>query len=426
MGSYQTPICDIEPVTNPILFDGFTALFVFVQLLLLIHSLHIEWSKRNDPNFQILSTQSRLGYIILQCLALYWTTSDLVRYIIDPLESFLPNTIGCVVLTYSTKLIPSLFYMVYLYLVLLRLQNLDGTYLNTSKCTIVTLRIFICSLMGFQIAYLCIDDDPVCLYPLHPSDMDRELFYCELMPTTNRAYLLLVGITVIALLNMVMGVLFTRKLQQVVHLMEDNQHVNLQLRKIVVQNTILIATGSISTLACYVLWFMFPIPTGFWLYLDLIVNCIVIGLSFPHNRKWYKRLCGCCIKCCWKKFDALGVELNQPVPENNMAIINENIVLELGPGLIPQNKGETRALRSSPKKVKKGMRQKWRALVRLNKPSGSLCASDPGQSDAASSFPNFMNSTLSSFSDTDPAVMSITDTSSEPNMIRSIGETVNT
>ena len=392
MNRGETPICDKEPITTPLLVDGLTSLFILFLIILLAHSLFIECSKRNDPNFQILSTQSRAGYIVLQCLALYWTTGDLIRYVIDPLQSFLPNTMGCVILTYSTKLITSLFYMVYLYLILLRLENLDGTYLKTSKRTIIIIRCFIFSLMGFQIAYIFIDDDPVCMAPVHPGDTDRELWYCELVTTDGRAFVLLGGITMIALLNLLMGVLFARKLQQVVLHMKENQHVNLQLRKIVIQNTILIATGSISTFACYVLWFVIPVDTGLLLYLDLVVNCCVIGLAFPHNRKRYKCLCGHCIKWCWKRFDAPGMPLERLPTDKDMAIIGEDIVLELGPGLVPQNKDEDTTdsveLRPSTEKIKQRARKKrWSQLRRinnLNSPSGSMCASDPEESEYGS------------------------------------------
>ena len=388
MKSHQTPICDTEPITNPILLNSSTSLFVLILFLLLLHSLFIEWSKRKDPNFQILSTQSRTGYITLQCLAFCWTTMNLIRYTIDPLESFLPNTVGCAALTYSSYLIPTPFYMVYLYLVLLRLENLDGTYLNTSWRTVSILRGFICSLLAFQIAFFFVYDDPVCLQPFQPSDMDRELWYCELVIAESRAFLLLGGVFMILVLNLVMGALFTQKLQQLIHRMKENQHVNSQLRKIVIQNTVLILTGSISTFVCYILFFALPIHMGLWQYSDMVMNCCVIGLTFPHNRARYKCLCGCCIRRCWRMFDSPGEELPRLPTDNDIAIIGEDIVLELGPGLVPQNKEDSPdsiELRPSKEKIKKRARMKrWKKLRRLNTPSGSMCASDGEETDYGS------------------------------------------
>ena len=386
MKSHQTPLCHTEPIPNPILLHVLTAFFVFIFFILLMHSLYIEWSKRNNPNFQILSTQSRTGYITLQCLALCWTTMNLIRYTIDPLESFLPNTIGCDALTYSSKLIPILFYMVYLYLVLLRLENLDGTYLNTSWRTVSILRGFICSLMAFQIAFFLVDATPVCLQPFQLSDVGRHLMFCELVTTDSRAFLLLGGAILILGLNLVMGALFTQKLQQLARRMKENQHVNSHLRKIVIQNTILILTGSISTFLCYILLVVFP-TARVWTSLDMVINCCVIGLTFPHNRARYKCLCGCCIKWCWMKFDSPGEELPRLPTVNKMEIIGEDIVLELGPGLVPKNKEDSSdsVERPSNEKIKKRARmKKWSKLRRLRTPSGSMYVSDGEETDYGS------------------------------------------
>ena len=369
----QTPLCVSEPDNIvPFHFDLIViTLFILILLSLLTHSLYIEWSKRKDPNFQILSRQSRIGYIALQFLALYWTISDLIRHILDPLGSFLPDTRGCVILTYSNFMITGLFYTIYLDLILLRLENLDGTYLKPSQCTMLILRGFICSVMGIQIAFLCVDGDPVCLQSLQPPDMDRDMWYCQLIITSHRRSLLLGGITMIVFLNLTMGALFARRLQQVVRRMEENQHVTIQLRKIVIQNTILITTGSISTLVFYSVWIVCP-PTGLWLYLDLLINCCVIGLAFPHNNRWYILLCGHCIKCCWKKFDTPGVE-SIPLPARNaMPSIGEHAVLELATGLVPQNKYEFHPSDSNKSETDVGD---------MDDPSGSMSASDPGQSE---------------------------------------------
>lgn len=429
MSNHQTLICDADPNIMPFLFEAiFIGLFALIFLVLLTHSLYIEWSKRKDQNFQILSTQSRAGYIALQCLALYWTTSDLIRYIIDPLTSFLPNTIICIVLTYSSKIIPGLFYTVYLSLILLRLINLDGTYLKTSKCTIRILRLLIWTVMGFQIAFVCVDPGPVCLHRLHTSDVDLdEMWYCELLLTANRIFLALGGITMIVLLNLAMGALFARRLQQVVHLMKENHHLNIRLRDIVVQSTILTVTGSISTIVFYGVWAVSP-TTSIWLYLDLVINCCVIGLSFPHNRGRYKFLCGFCIKCCWKKFDSPGQELPQlpVVPiRNNMESIGEDIVLELGPGLVPQKREESHVDLKAPR-VKAKPRHKWGLLMRKyakRRPSGSLSASDPEDND---SFSDTHSPSLSSLSEITDNYGDITQKPSEANTTKPSNESLKT
>ena len=414
MARRQTPICDTETSTTPFYLDIITVLIIAILLSLLAHSVYIEWSKRNDPNFQILSTQSRAGYITLQGLALYWTICDLLRYTIDPLKPFLPNTFGCVFLTYSTTVIPGFFYTVYLYLILLRLENLDGSYLKTSQHTLFLLRVLIFSVMVFQIVFVCIGRDSVCLQRYHPSDMDRELWHCDLSINDNRKYVGLGGYSMIAILNIAMGVLFARKLQQMVHLKKDNQHLNIRLREIVVQSTLLTATGSISTFVSYGLWAVFPFSTAMWLYLDLVVNCCVIGLAFPHNRRWYKLLCRHCIKCCRNSFDLTDVELpplQKQATRSIMASIGEDVVLELGPGLVPQNKNEPSSIELRPPKprfsssgsessrqITQVLKRKWGILGRMNKPSGSLSASDPEESEG-SSCRSSRRSSLSSLSE---------------------------
>ena len=433
MNNHQTPICDADSSAVPYHYEAIcTNLFILFFLSLLTHSLYIECSRRNDPNFQILSTHSRLGYIALQCLALYWTISDLIRYIIDPLLSILPNTIACEVLTYSTTLIPGLFYTVYLYLILLRLQNLDGTHLKTSKCTIRLLRVLICTVICFQIAYVTPNEGPVCLYPLHASDVDRgEMWYCELIPTANRTYIALGGIVMIVLLNLTMGALFARRLQQVMHAKRGNQHLNVRLRKVVVQSTILTVTGSISTFVLYGAWAVYP-NTNTFLYLDLVINCCVIGLSFPHNRSRYKVLCGCCVKCCWEKFDSPGEKLPQPtltVPARNvMSSIDEDIVLELGPGLVPQNRNidlKPPRPRVKPRPKKGMMTKKWALLAKKYKrrPSGSLSVTDPEQTDSESD--SLSLSSLRSLSEIRYDGV-ITEKPSEANTTKPSNESVNT
>lgn len=428
MNRYETAICDKEPYDVHLYFNTIvTVLVIAVILLLLTHSLYTEWSKRHDLNFQVIPIQSRVGYIMLQCLALCGIISDFIRLIIDPLQSFLPNTIGCFLITYSPKTIPGLSYSIYLYLILLRLQNLDGTYLNTSQCTIRVLRGFICSVMGFQVAFLFADQDSVCLHPIHPTNMERELWYCELTVSKHRLWLALSGITMIALLNIVMGILFARKMQQVVQ-------VNAQFRDIVTRNTILTATGSISTLLCYCLWAVSPPTTNIWLYLDALINCCVIGLAFPHNRKWYKMMCGCCIKCCWRKLDAPGLSIPRIPIFNRMASIGEDIVLDLNPKEVPQHMSSVpvpvglsppKSSRNRPMLTPNPMvlKNQWGLHKENERPSGSLSASDPDAEQSVSgSTGSPRGSLLSSLSETQNVEGAITEKESVTNTARPTNE----
>ena len=92
----------MDPSTVPFQVDAiFIPLFIIVQSALLAHSLSIEWSRH---------FQTKVLFIILQLLALYWTVMDLIRYIIDPLYPFLPHTLGCPFLASSVRVIPGLFY----------------------------------------------------------------------------------------------------------------------------------------------------------------------------------------------------------------------------------------------------------------------------------------------------------------------------
>jgi len=79
---------------------------------------------------------------------------------------------------------------------------------------------------------------------------------------------------------------------------KDNEHLNLNLKSLIFKNAILTVTGSVSTITAYAVWIMVPVSAT-PLYIDLVVNCLVIGLMSKSNEKHYKRLCRPCIMVCY-------------------------------------------------------------------------------------------------------------------------------
>jgi len=109
--------------------------------------------------------------------------------------------------------------------------------------------------------------------------------------------LLFASILLVAVINIFMMFMFTLKLRSVLIDANVNECGNKEVNSLIVKVYILSLFGSISTIVLWILW-MFTDGDAVLLYLDLFVNCLVIGLMFKYNRKIYAPLCKCCIFVC--------------------------------------------------------------------------------------------------------------------------------
>merc|ERR1719491_1276637 len=125
-------------------------IFILVQSLLFIHTLHREFVLRKDPAFASISKRARLLYILLQLMGLFWYIADLFRLIIDPPLLFRTATdsVGllsfCNVIGYSCKIIPGMFYAVFLYQILLRIASVfETSHLAFGSRTLFVLKLLV-------------------------------------------------------------------------------------------------------------------------------------------------------------------------------------------------------------------------------------------------------------------------------------------
>ena len=148
------------------------------------------------------------------------------------------------------------------------------------------------------ICALLVDDFTLqCTVPWAPPDMNKSTTFCVVPPSQLilvRFYIFHFWVTMVIFLNITFGAIFSFKLSQFNK--SSDRSDNFQFEALIVKNNILTVVGCISTTLFYVLWFtMDPI---LFLFVDVMINCLVIGLMQKSNETLYKRLCGPCIMLC--------------------------------------------------------------------------------------------------------------------------------
>eukprot|EP01083_Nonionella_stella_P159853 521919_1 len=112
-------ISNLVPYIAPYLEYAISIPIVIVlQSALLIHTIYQEYTKCNELRLAL-----RILYIAIQVMGLYYTLMECVRFVIDPFIPLLRINHSCSFSGYSSKIMPSLYYGVYLYQILLRLQG---------------------------------------------------------------------------------------------------------------------------------------------------------------------------------------------------------------------------------------------------------------------------------------------------------------
>ena len=120
------------------------------------------------------------------------------------------------------------------------------------------------------------------------------------------------GIFCLAAFNITFGWIFIAKLIRLLSNHKDNEHIQFGMKSLIVKICILTLTGSVSTILCWSLWISDMLNFGaVFLYIDLFVNSMVIGLMFKTNEKHYKRLCKCWIILCFLNCDKSKEKLNE-------------------------------------------------------------------------------------------------------------------
>ena len=306
---------------------------ILFQSLLLIHSLYHEFKHRHNEEHQRICIQSRILYILLQLTGLYWTILDLFRFVI------LPQSTTChAIEAYSSKILPAVYYLIYLYLILLRLNSsFKGSYLESSKWRLYLLYglTIIPIITGLIIFLVLTRDKGPCVAPWEAdnSPFVVDLQYCTLpLPFVDYSAEMdltsMLGLTGylawIPVINIIIGVIFGIKLNTLYSNHQDNEELKVELRSLIIKNYILSLVGSISTIVNYSLTTV--INTNMFLYLDLFLNCLVIGLMFKYNKKWYQICCKCfivlCLIICDKSKNKVG-------DADNFGIMNDAIQLNI-------------------------------------------------------------------------------------------------
>lgn len=187
--------------------------------------------------------------------------------------------------------------------ILLRLHSsFKGSFLELSRPTLYTLGALISLIWISCIAALIVDDyDHDCIHQWNAPDLDYTLTYC-VVPSSElivfRFWVFQSAVLVINGLNITFGIMFTLRLRRFVQMGDQSpdarkQRARFKIEALIVKNDILCVIGCISTSTGYLLWtFTFNMM---FLYCDLFVNTLCIGLMFSVNEVHYKRLCRPCI-----------------------------------------------------------------------------------------------------------------------------------
>ena len=144
--------------------------------------------------------------------------------------------------------------------------------------------------------------ETTCIEEWYPTDFPHlELSYCEhqIKPYSLGAWVYTSCVGWIPILNIIFGVIFSVKLNKILSKNDSDIDMKFYFKSLIVKICILTLTGSVSTITCYFLWGSFLLEIGaIFLYLDVLINVMVIGLMFKYNEKYYKKCCKCFIVLC--------------------------------------------------------------------------------------------------------------------------------
>ena len=120
---------------------------------------------------------------------------------------------------------------------------------------------------------------------------------------------------------MALTVFFAYKLRRVVSHTSDS-NIGLEFRALIFKNTILVVFGLTSTIVSYSI-FAVTRQSAF-VFMDVVINSIVIGLMFQYNEEKYKWICRPCIAIClvdWKSHERVGSLSTKGRPSTELRIV---------------------------------------------------------------------------------------------------------
>jgi len=293
-------------------YDVFTILSASItmfQLLLFAHTMYNEYSQRNCNAFEQSKTM-RILYIILQMLAILAVLCDHLRYTIDSHTGVLRHHFGCRLVVYAPWYISGLYWGTYFSLLCYRLQSsFHDSFLALSRWTLYTLwALALLPPVTVTTSMAMSRPDLECIETWHPPDLSHPIKFCELQfdMLIPVKYHIFPGLIVLnTVLSITFCVIFCVKLKQFLRTQHSvtsphrmDRCAGIEFQRVILKMSILTVIGALSTIIAYVLRFNIYDYGHIFLYADWLVNCLVIGLMFKHNRWYFKMLCGPCLLIC--------------------------------------------------------------------------------------------------------------------------------
>ena len=205
--------------------------------------------------------------------------------------------------------LPPNFYALYLISLCYRLdKSFKGSFLEVSRCTINTLYALVLFIPFSANIILIIDDnDGLCSAIWNPPDIALRIRSCFIPPSSLLAFkthLFEICVLLIISLNATFAIILTVKLRKFMALHTNDaggdgivQKKKTKLLPVITKNAILTVVGCISTICGQFLWALAGNLT-FYLFTDLLINSVIVGLMFQWNDRYFRWFCGLCIRLC--------------------------------------------------------------------------------------------------------------------------------
>lgn len=272
-------------------------IMVILQVVLLIHGMihHYAAYKRNTNQ----STKHSILYLTMVILGLYYLLNELFRLVVDPHSPRIQHTILCAITAYTPRILPYLFYFIYIFQILFRIEAaFRDSYLAISKDILNIITVLLC-MEGIVLSPFCLLMDPgvsSCVATWKAwNDSDNVTHFCSVHLSAFSNYMVIVGVSIIGIHNIALTVVFAYKLRKILaHTMDKK--IGLEFRGLIFKNTLLTLFGLISTIVAYGLFIVTRQSAA--IFLDVVVNSSIIGLMFQYNEPRYKLLCHPCIALC--------------------------------------------------------------------------------------------------------------------------------
>lgn len=152
-------LCDVDAATvGHYKFIIICSIFLLLHILLLTHSFYHEYIRRNSKRFAKVKVM-RWMYIGMQGIALIWIIIYMLVFGIDPHTPVIRNTFLCDLSAYSLCYIPGIFYGIYLFQLVLRLEvSFQGSYLAPPIYVLRTLKGLAVFISVLSTIFLAADD----------------------------------------------------------------------------------------------------------------------------------------------------------------------------------------------------------------------------------------------------------------------------